>query len=193
MNAVRGIRAGGKASSPSDRATITSSSGRFALPHQTREQRAANAAAAEHAAADKKAQHSALFALALAAFILTLTLAVAFVVVFLLTALAQEVGEEDPADAAATQHPASDQKAQDPAVILALGLILIAALMLVFVLVSLLPVLAQEMRKEQAAYAAATQQPACNQKLQDAMLLIASLLSLSAKFVAFLLATALTQ
>ena len=74
-----------------------------------------------------------------------------------------------------------------------LRLILIAALMLVVVLVSLLPVLAQEMREKQATDAAATQQPARNQKLQDAMLLIASLLSLSAKFVAFLLATALTQ
>jgi hypothetical protein len=103
------------------------------------------------------------------------------------------MGKEHAADASATQHPASDQKAQDPAVILAFGLILIAALMLVFVLVSLLPVLAQEMREKQATDAAATQQPARNQKLQDAMLLIASLLALCAKFVAFLLATALTQ
>jgi ABC-type Fe3+ transport system permease subunit len=162
----------------------------FAFPHQMREQGAANAAAAEHAAADEKAQHPALFVLALAAFILALALVF---VVFLLAALAQEMGEEDAADAAATQHPARDQKAQDPAMILVLGLILIAALLLVFVLVSLLPVLAQEVRKKQAADAPAAQQPARDQELQDAMLLIASLVALCAKFIAFLLATALTQ
>jgi ABC-type Fe3+ transport system permease subunit len=154
-----------------------------------REQGATNAAAAEHAASDEKAQHPALFVLALAAVILALAL----VVVFLFTTLAQEMGEEDAADATATQHPARDQKAQDLAMILVLGLIVIAALVLVFVLVSLLLALAQEMREQQAADAAATQQPARNQKLQDAMLLIASLLALSAKLVAFLLATALTQ
>jgi Ca2+/H+ antiporter len=125
----------------------------FAFPHQMGEQGATNAAAAEHAASDEKAQHPALFVLAFAAFILAL--AFAFVVVFLFTTLAQEMGEEDPADAAATQHPAADQKAQDPAMILVLGLILIAAFVLVFVLVSLLPVLAQEMREQQAADAAA--------------------------------------
>jgi hypothetical protein len=54
-------------------------------------------------------------------------------------------------------------------------------------------VLAQEMREEQAADAAAAQQPARNQELQDAMLLIASLLAFSAKFVTFFRATALTQ
>jgi heme/copper-type cytochrome/quinol oxidase subunit 2 len=153
------------------------------------EQSAANATAAEHAASDEKSQHPALVVLALAAFIL----AFAFVVVFLLTALAQEMGEEHAADAAATQHPASDQKAQDPAMILVLGLILIAAFVLVFVLVFLLPALAQKMREKQAADAGSAQQPARNQKLQDAMLLIASLITFSAKFVAFLLATALTQ
>jgi heme/copper-type cytochrome/quinol oxidase subunit 3 len=162
----------------------------FAFPYQVREQGAANAAAAEYAASDKKAQHPALVVLAFAAFILAR--AHAFVV-FLLATLAQEVGQEHAADAAATQHPAPDQKAQDPSMILVVRLILIAALMLVFVLVSLLPVLAQEMREKQAADAGSAQQPARNQKLQDAMLLIAFILAFSARFVAFLLATALTQ
>jgi hypothetical protein len=76
--------------------------------------------------------------------------------------------------------------------ILVLGVIFIAALILVFVLVSLLPALAQEVGEEQATDAAATQQPARDQELQDAVLLIASLLAFSAKLVAFLLAAALT-
>jgi hypothetical protein len=69
-----------------------------------REQGAAHTTAAEYAASDEKAQHPALFVLAFAAFILAL----AFVLVFLLAVLAKEMGEEDAADAAATQHPASD-------------------------------------------------------------------------------------
>jgi ABC-type Fe3+ transport system permease subunit len=186
-----GRRAGGKASGPTDRAAVPSSRFvfAFALAHQRREQGAANAALTEYAASDEEPQHPALSLLAIAAFIL----AFAFVVVFLLAALAQEMGEENAADATAAQDPAGDQKPQDLAMIFVLGLILVAAFVLVFVLVSLLPALAQEMRKKQAADAPTTEQPARNQEFQDAMLLIASLLALCAGFVAFLLATAFTQ
>ena len=77
--------------------------------------------------------------------------------------------------------------------ILVFGLILIAALVLVFVLISLLPALAQEMRKKQAADAAAPKQPARDQELEDTMLLIASLLAFFTQFLASFAPTALTK
>jgi hypothetical protein len=157
-----------------------------------REQRTAHAAATQQTASDEEAQQPAVSALAFVVFVFVVVLVLAFV----LAALAKKMGEECATDATATQHPAGDQKAQDPAMILvcALVLIIVFALVsaLVLVLVLLLAVLAQEVCKEQAADAATAQQAACNQELQDAMLLIASLLTLSAKFVAFLSATALT-
>jgi hypothetical protein len=54
-------------------------------------------------------------------------------------------------------------------------------------------VLSQEVGKEQAADAAATQQTAGNKEPQKAMLLIPSFVALSAKFVAFLSAAAFAQ
>jgi heme/copper-type cytochrome/quinol oxidase subunit 2 len=96
-------------------------------------------------------------------------------------------------NAAATQYPAANQKAQDPAMIFAFTFVFIVIVLLVFVLVLLLTMLAQEVRKKQAADAAAAQQATRNQELQDTMLLVASLLALVAKVVAFLSATPLTQ
>jgi hypothetical protein len=64
---------------------------------------------------------------------------------------------------------------------------------LVFALVLLLATLAHEVRKKQAADAAATQQSARNQELQDTMLLIASFLAFFTKFVAFFVTTSFTQ
>jgi heme/copper-type cytochrome/quinol oxidase subunit 2 len=101
------------------------------------------------------------------------------------------------ANAATAQYPAANQKAQDPAMIIAfvfaLVLIVIVIVVLVFVFVILLTMLAQEVGKKQAADAAATQQPARNQELQDTMLLVTSLLAFLTRFLAFFMATAFTH
>jgi heme/copper-type cytochrome/quinol oxidase subunit 2 len=102
------------------------------------------------------------------------------------------MSEERATDAAATQYPAPDQEAQNPAMIFIFALVLILILVLAFVLVFLAS-LAQEVSKQQAADATATQQAARDQEFQEAMLLVIPLLPLFAKFVAFLSTTALTQ
>jgi heme/copper-type cytochrome/quinol oxidase subunit 2 len=107
------------------------------------------------------------------------------------------MGEERATDAAATQHPAADQKAQDPAMILVFALALLALLVLIILVfalvVFLLMALVQEVRNKQTADAPAAQQAASNEELQEAMLLIPSLLALFAKVVAFLSATAFAE
>jgi hypothetical protein len=105
--------------------------------------------------------------------------------------------EDRPTDAAATQYPAANQEAQDPAMIFAFAFVfvfvVIVVIVVVFVFVTLLTALAQEVRKKQAADAAAAQQAACNQELEDTMLLIASRLAFFTWFVAFFAATTFTQ
>jgi hypothetical protein len=102
--------------------------------------------------------------------------------------------KDDPAtNTAATQYSAADQKAQDPAMIFVFALVFIVVVVFVFVLVFLLTALPQEVGKKQAADAAATQQPARNQELQDTMLLVASLLAFLTRFLAFFVATAFTH
>jgi heme/copper-type cytochrome/quinol oxidase subunit 2 len=156
------------------------------------EQRATHAAATQQAAADEKAQHPALSALA---FILLFVFAfvLVFVAAFVFVALTQQMGEERASDAAAAQHPARDQKAQDLAMIFVFALVLIAAFVLVLVLAFRLAALPHKVRKKQTADAAATQQTTGDQELQQAMLLIAALGAVSASFVVFLSATALAQ
>jgi heme/copper-type cytochrome/quinol oxidase subunit 2 len=75
----------------------------------------------------------------------------------------------------------------------ALVFIFIVVLVFVLVLVLLLTVLAQEVRKKQAADPAAAQQATRNEELQDTMLLIASLLAFFTRFLAFFAATAFPQ
>jgi uncharacterized membrane protein len=175
-------------SGPSDRAAIPSSLGcfAFALSHEMSKQCTAHATAAQNAASDEEPQHAALSASA-SAFLIVI---VAFVLVGL--TFAHEMGEERPAHAAPAQHPARDQKTQDFTMIFILGLVRVVVSVVVFVLVFLLAALAQEVRKKQAANAAAAQQATRNQELQDAMLLVASLLAIIPKFVA-VLATPFTQ
>jgi uncharacterized membrane protein len=187
------VGAEGKTSGPSDRAAIPSSLGcfAFAFSHKMGKQRAAHATATQNAASDEEPQHAAFPASAFSASAF-LIIIVAFVLVPVLATFAHEMGEERPAHAAPAQHPARDQKAQDLAMILVLGLVHVVVSVVVFVLVSLLAALAQEVRKKQAANAATTQQATRNQEFKDAMLLVASLLVVFAKIVA-VLATPFTQ
>ena len=176
---------------PSGRASIHFRLGCFTFPHEMSQQRTPHAAATQQAASDEQAQQPALPA---SAFVLVV---LAFILVFVITlaALAQEMEEDRPTDAAATQYPAANQKAQDPAMIFAFVFVftIIVVLVLVLVLVLLLTAFAQEVRKKQAADAAATQQATRNQELQDTMLLIASLLALFTQFLASFATTALTK
>jgi uncharacterized membrane protein len=71
--------------------------------------------------------------------------------------------------------------------------VFIVIVVLVFVLVLLLTALPQQVRQKQAPDAAAAQQAARNQELQDTMLLVTALLALVAKVLAFFVATPFTQ
>jgi hypothetical protein len=153
------------------------------------EQRPAHAAPTQEAASDQKAQHAALPVLP---FVLTEVLVL--IRVFVLAPLAQQMGEERATNAAPAKHAAGDQKAQDPAMLFVLALVLTLVDVLTLVLVFRLMALAQEMRKKQAADALATQQAARNQEFQEAMFLVASLLGpLAGIFVTFLVAAAFAQ
>ena len=162
----------------------------FAFPHEMGEQRTAHAAATQKAASDEKPKHAALAASAFV--VLAFAFAFVLVFVFIVAALAEEMEEDRPTNTATTQYPAANQKSQDPAMIFVFALVFIVNVVFVFVLVPLLTPLAQEVGKKQTADPAAAQQAASNEELQDTMLLIAALLALVAKIVAFL-ATALTK
>ena len=174
---------------PSGRASIHFRLGCFTFPHEMSQQRTPHAAATQQAASDEQAQQPALPA---SAFVLVV-LAFILVFVFTLAALPQEMEEDRPTDAAAAQYPAANQKAQDPAMIFAFTFVLIVIVVVVFILVLLLAMLTQEVRKKQAADAAATQQATRNQELQDTMLLITYLLALFTQFLASFATTALTK
>jgi hypothetical protein len=103
------------------------------------------------------------------------------------------MGENRATNAATTQYPAADQKAQDPPMIFVFAFVFALVVDVIVVLVFLLPMLAHEMGKKQAADAGATQEAARNQELQNTMLLIASLLAFLTHFLAFFLATPFTQ
>jgi NADH:ubiquinone oxidoreductase subunit 3 (subunit A) len=158
-----------------------------------REQCAAHATATQKAASNEEPQQPALPASAFPFVLVVLALILVFVVTR--AALTQEMEEDRPTNAAAAQYPAANQKSQDPAMIFAFAFafVFIVIVVFVFVLVPLLAALAQEVGEKQAPDPAAAQQAACNEKLQDTMLLIAALLALVAKIVAFFLATALTK
>jgi heme/copper-type cytochrome/quinol oxidase subunit 2 len=155
-------------------------------------QRSAHPAATQKPASDQEPEHPALSASAFAFAFVVLILA--FVFAFLLAALAQNMGEDRATNAATTQYPAADQKAQDPAMIFVFALVFtfVVDFIFVFVFVFLLVMLAHEMRNKQAADPTTAQQTPRNQKLQDAMLLVASLLAFT-QFLAFFVATAFTQ
>jgi hypothetical protein len=71
-----------------------------------------------------------------------------------------QMREQGAAHATATEHAASDEKAQHPALFVLAFAAFILALALAFVLVFFLAVLAQEMGEENTADAAATQHSA---------------------------------
>jgi heme/copper-type cytochrome/quinol oxidase subunit 2 len=154
-------------------------------------QRAAHPAATQKPAADKEPEHPALSTSAFAFAFVVLVLA--YVLVFLVSALAQNMREDRATHPATTQYPAADQEPQDPAMIFIFAFVFILAVSFIFVLVRLLAVLAHEVREKQAANAGAAQQSARNQDLQDTVLLIASLLALFTELLAFFVATPFTQ
>jgi heme/copper-type cytochrome/quinol oxidase subunit 2 len=156
----------------------------FAFLHEMGEQRTPHAAATQKPASDEEPQHAAISAFPFA------FLVIPFVLAFLFAALAQNMGEDRATHAATTQYPAADQKPQDPAMIFVFALIFIVVVAFILVLVFRLAMLAHEVRKKEAADPAATQQPARNQELQDAMLLVPSLLAFLTRLLAFFVATA---
>ena len=108
---------------------------------------AAHAAATQKPASDEEPEHPALpTSTSTLAFIV---LVLAIVLVPLLAALAQKMGEDRATNAAATQYPAADQETQDPAMIFVFALALIVVDVLVFVLVFLFATLAPTCRNYQ--------------------------------------------
>src|SRR5262249_3645322 len=91
--------------------------------------------------------------------------------------------KEQASDPSTAQQPAGNQQPQDALPLLA-AFLPFALVFLVFpVFLVLLAALAQQMGKEQASDPATAQQPAGNQQLQDAMLLVAAFLGLVTKDV----------
>jgi hypothetical protein len=160
----------------------------------------AHATATQQAAADEQLQHAAFAAFAFVLVFIratgefaTLTLILVLILASGLCALTKELGQQGTTDATAPQYPASDDEAQDLAVITATFLVGIVVDFLVVVVLGGRTVFVNEVRQQQPADAGATQQAARDQKFQQAVFLVATFLVVRADVVAFLGVATFTQ
>src|SRR5580765_7025985 len=138
---------------------------RFAAgAQQVCEQHATQASAAQEAAADQQAHEPALLAGALLAGCL-FALILLFLRLLRFATLAQQMREQEVAQATATQQATADQQAHDAPFLVG---ILLAPTLLSVVLLAGLNTLAQQVRDQQVAQTATTQEATANQQAHDA-------------------------
>jgi heme/copper-type cytochrome/quinol oxidase subunit 2 len=128
-----------------------------ALPQKMGEQRASDPATTQHPAGDQKAENSAMiFTLA---FLIVVTLVIAFALPFSVETLAQEMSEQQAADTAAAQQAARDEELQESMLLVSALLVLVVESALASVLSA---ALLEQAREQQTSHASAPHHPAAD-------------------------------
>jgi heme/copper-type cytochrome/quinol oxidase subunit 2 len=147
---------------------------------------AADTPTSQQAAGDKETQHPAFSTSALFAFLVFVFVPVLVLVFFVvLASLTQKMSKHHTAHPATAQHPAANQQAKDPAIVITLAGSFITVAIVVFAFVPVLATFAHQMRSEQPANATTPQQTAGDQQLEDAMLLVTAFAIVGALIVVF--------